>query len=1375
MVDVVGTALVRVKALTDKLAKDIEKDVKKAMKDANLEKASKDKGEEVGEDFGESLADSTEKTLKKRSKDMVPGDEINDEFSDLIKGVQKQFQQLDFDGAFTGVRENFEQLSFEDIDVDVDVDSAAAEAALARVRLESTAVSKDIDIDVDVDSIAAEAALARVRLASKRLADDIGSNRGLSKTLDGLRGRLNSLGQTSLPHIGRLTTAIGLIGGAIVAALPYIQDVGSAILAYATGLVAQIGFLVTALGGLGAAAGAAIGAAATAALPIVLAFKAETDVLVEFKDSMAAAGEEFLRIGVATQQTLLPALDEAVFILGDLVPMFSEFGLFVGRSVGDFARLAANVLTGNVAQGRFQDILQSSLRILDVLLPTLINVGDILSGIFVAALPAAERLVVVVGDLVARWTDMVNQGLRTGELTEQFDLWLDRALLLGGALGNVAGALFDILEVGATSADGVFRRFDEWAQRFRDFTESEAGQNRLALIFDNALSVMREINAIVADIFDGIFGRLGEVGGVDSMVAALQRFRDVIPEIQEFWADALVVIERVVRLFASSVWEKITQAWEQMAEPLGRLATQFSELLQVIAESGAFDVFLDLMEILANVLSTLLAIPGFGTFIAYFIAFNAALKVTSIILSPLLGAFRGLVGILFGLGGAAGGLRSLAAGFTAVNAAGGTTSLVQGLRFGASEAGGFAGAIGGAAAALSGPMIVGLGLAGSALAIGGLAFFNHQQRAQRWAQEIRQATESLGLLNDGLNITAEGVTKYITEFSRFESRDQLDDLERLRFTVSSLGDEVARGSLTYEEFTNRTLSTGETYVVINDRIKDTTSNLQGLQEQYGLTDDEVRRLAQGEEIYADGTKLVLEGNTSLLASFVELNKVIGAAAKENIDEFVTNAQNVRLLGANFLSDLKQDIDVASDDSAARLQADAQDALAAAAIKSSAAIKGLSDATRDQIREQSLMADGTVDVVKENQLLTDAITKQNAELRANLELFAGPKFRSYYPEAKAAVNDFLTVFENINVPAFDDLGVDEMVAQFPEAVAATDALFTALRGLPEEEFSAAAAALGADAGALKEAMNAAQQAIIDLQNTAVETLPSIGELLDEATETREDGSQFFNEKEFLQAAQDRVRQTIEFGANIEDITTRFGVEAGILAAQQGPEAAANLSKIVGADADALKTTLANMESAETFLREQIANNLGPGIGAQFLDTAAIWGESLPVGIASGITSEAAQEALRDAGVDTINMLAQGFQGEFVLEDGVLSFKHTGVFRRFNPTKRPQSLNQKLLAGGGLVDLDGVNGMFSRVGTDIVPAMLTPGEFVNTAATVDRLGVPFFEALNKGATPAVPVGGGGISANGWTIVAPTPEESARQMISRFRTMSFLLGGG
>src|SRR5690606_17183751 len=256
-------------------------------------------------------------------------------------------------------------------------------------------------------------------------------------------------------------------------------------------------------------------------------------------------------------------------------------------------------------------------------------------------------------------------------------------------------ALFDILQVGADSSDSVFERFSVWAEEYRAWTSSEVGQNRLKLIFDNALAVMHEVNGVVADLFDGIFGRLGEGGGVASRVEALQRFREVLPAIQEGWGNMYDTIKEVVEAVGSNVWEKLRRTWEELSEPLGRLAHQLLDFLDAMNESGAFEVFLDLMRNLTDILSTLLSIPGFGTFVGYLVAFGTAAKVANLALGPFIGLFGKFSSLLItlirvGAGGSlasmGGALGKLAAGFSAASsaaAAGNATGLLAGLKTGA--------------------------------------------------------------------------------------------------------------------------------------------------------------------------------------------------------------------------------------------------------------------------------------------------------------------------------------------------------------------------------------------------------------------------------------------------------------------------------------------------------------------------------------------------------------------------------------------------------------------------------------------------------------------------------------------------------------------
>lgn len=85
-----------------------------------------------------------------------------------------------------------------------------------------------------------------------------------------------------------------------------------------------------------------------------------------------------------------------------------------------------------------------------------------------------------------------------------------------------------------------------------------------------------------------------------------------------------------------------------------------------------------------------------------------------------------------------------------------------------------------------------------------------------------------------------------------------------------------------------------------------------------------------------------------------------------------------------------------------------------------------------------------------------------------------------------------------------------------------------------------------------------------------------------------------------------------------------------------------------------------------------------------------------------------------------------------------------------------------------------------GSDSVPAMLTPGEFVIRRSAVQRFGADFFSQLNRGInplagmTPTATSGGGGLVINGGVNVTAAPGEKAEQSLPRaLRRMSFLAG--
>jgi hypothetical protein len=84
-----------------------------------------------------------------------------------------------------------------------------------------------------------------------------------------------------------------------------------------------------------------------------------------------------------------------------------------------------------------------------------------------------------------------------------------------------------------------------------------------------------------------------------------------------------------------------------------------------------------------------------------------------------------------------------------------------------------------------------------------------------------------------------------------------------------------------------------------------------------------------------------------------------------------------------------------------------------------------------------------------------------------------------------------------------------------------------------------------------------------------------------------------------------------------------------------------------------------------------------------------------------------------------------------------------------------------------------------GTDTVPAMLTPGEFVIRRQAVNKFGADMFSQLNRGINPLAgmtPTAGssGGFTINGGITVNTVAGERAETSLPRaLRRMAFLAG--
>jgi phage-related protein len=611
----VGTAYVIIRAITSQLSKDIKDGLDKGSKDADTDAAGRELGRSVGESAGEEFGDTWNESSSEGIRDSADSRETRKAQDDYSESLFGRFRHH-FDRGGRQMSESFNAAFSDSIDDDdllggIDIDTEHAGSTIGASLGHSTAHSFDTTMQEDTDRNWRRRRNDRLSTGASGFAISTGEKMAESTTTafftateGAMKGFSDAMSAISIPG-GTLFTglqlALPLVGGAL-------QTIG----ALAGEAVAAIGFVGTAAAG-AAIAGAGIGAALIPAfLGIKAAFSVDTPLLDEFNDHMEEFNAHWEAFGFAVQETLLPHLMTAMDTLEELIPIFATYGTALGDIVGLQAEAFAEQLTTSDNKGRIASILDSGLGIVNQLAGVAVTLVTPILQILEAAMPIAQQLADAIGrvtDKFARWIDMKS---KSGELTATFQKWYDRFVLIMDILGNLGGVFADIFGLGADSADGMFESLDKITQKWEDWTNSAAGQNKIKDFFENAKAVAGPLFGIVSDLLGILFKPMFETGGTQGLV-------DFFNEIRDFWIPTL------------KDWA--TVAKDQLSGPVGDFFKAIGDFLRTLADNPAivggffsiiltnFFIFSEAIKLLSAALKTDIA-KKFGPLILKMVFFG---------------------------------------------------------------------------------------------------------------------------------------------------------------------------------------------------------------------------------------------------------------------------------------------------------------------------------------------------------------------------------------------------------------------------------------------------------------------------------------------------------------------------------------------------------------------------------------------------------------------------------------------------------------------------------------------------------------------------------------------------------------------------------
>src|SRR5215510_801786 len=627
--EIIGTAFVRIRALTAGLASEIKDGFDKGVEDAKLDK----EGEGAGEDFAEGFGKPTEKDLP----DALGG------------GMDKAQGDVDFEGRgedsgvqfATGTREGVEQESRRRNPFSALGDALKRAFSGFGDQRDELGQSLQASITDATDNIDLTDAGKKVVTSFRKGVDTERKKRNpFSGLLNSVEGVFDKL--TAFPS--------GKFAWATVLGLPAIAGVAKLIAGIGGGLVSILANIGTTAIGAGAALGGLVVTAVPAILAIKQALSVQTEALDQFNDDMAEIAESWQSFGAAAQEDLLPALEDAANLLTDkLRPGLTEFSKHIGESAANTVRWAAAALTSNKNLDAFGTILAHSQTVTDAFGRVIIRLADVLPGLFAAAAPLAADFAETIDGIATRFQDFLNNTTQE-ELTAKLDLWWQRAKRLGRIIANVADGLGQILQIGADASDPLMKRVEDLTDRFQEWSHTFRGRREIRTFFENALPVLREVAGLIGDIVKLIGEPIltGDTGGVVEFIRWLRE--EIVPTLAEFAEEI-----RGIGLSPDSI--------QKFVEAL-LLFTQ----LQV--ESGATQGFIDGITGILNAVSGLLALPDIGPIAGKILYFAGVLKafklVTGIKFTSLIGGLINLFGGMAGAEFAVGPMASLGAALGAV-------------------------------------------------------------------------------------------------------------------------------------------------------------------------------------------------------------------------------------------------------------------------------------------------------------------------------------------------------------------------------------------------------------------------------------------------------------------------------------------------------------------------------------------------------------------------------------------------------------------------------------------------------------------------------------------------------------------------------------
>lgn len=401
------------------------------------------------------------------------------------------------------------------------------------------------------------------------------------------------------------------------------------------------------------------------------------------------------------------------------------------------------------------------------------------------------------------------------------------------------------------------------------------------------------------------------------------------------------------------------------------------------------------------------------------------------------------------------------------------------------------------------PVVLGLA---ATVGFAAALFAKNAAEQAAYRREVEEVTTALRDQDGVLRVTTDSLAGYVETQSRFDSRNQADDLERMGLGFTDVAELSRQGAEGLQAFTIAALRANEAQLTYNGQTYDLIDAQNTFNQGAEFTADQLSTLADGYVITSNGTRLMLGGNSDLIGSFEELQSATKDAAEQELTRLAL-----------------------TDDATAAIV--------------------------DQARETNTLADGTVDAVGAlddvNAMLDKQAHEAEAAALAETELAdRQAELSATSDEAAAAANRIAAAIAGVSSEA--NLG-------FPPTIDQVTALAVALQqgAATETEMQDAADALGVSVDNLQSFVDSTTASFEAFADAGVNAFPTIADAIGTAMVEIEDGSEVFSLENFRDELQRTVDAAQAFPVNVQFLVSNGFTELAAIAPQLGADVTAGI--------------------------------------------------------------------------------------------------------------------------------------------------------------------------------------------------------------------------